>query len=153
MRRARFAWIFACLLLARIGYAAAGEGLSAALAASIRDDPSQAAQAKDGAEAARLLREQAARDTRRMRRLPPHAVAALARGEIAFEDLAFADDDTLTAESATAIAKQARENVLPRPTHAPMRFAALGLAVVLLAASFLMKVRTRSATPGTEPIQ
>ena len=114
MSASRLALVLVCALLAGGAAAAVPESASSALTISARDDgPGRNAQEGD-AESARLRREQAYRDTRRMRQLPPEVVAALVRGTVEFDDLSFNDDDTVVDDDAVRALKTAAAPPPPR---------------------------------------
>lgn len=107
MSASRLALVLVCALLAGGAAAAVPESASSALTISARDDgPGRNAQ-EDDAEALRIRREEAYRNTRRMRQLPPEVVAALVRGTVEFDDLSFNDDDTVVNDDAVRALKAA----------------------------------------------
>jgi len=138
----RLALALVCALLAGGAAAAVPESASSALTISARDDdPGRNAQEGD-AESARLRREQAYRDTRRMRQLPPEVVAALVRGTVEFDDLSFNDDDTVIVDDAVRALKAAAAPPRRTPAHPAIRLGALGFALLLLVGGIRLKRQT-----------
>ncbi len=142
MSASRLALVLVCALLAGGAAAAVPESASSALTISARDDgPGRNAQ-EDDAEALRIRREEAYRNTRRMRQLPPEVVAALVRGTVEFDDLSFNDDDTVVDDDAVRALKAAAAPPRRAPAHPAIRLGALGFALLLLVGGILLKRQT-----------
>ena len=146
MNALRTSLVLVCALLTGGAAAAVPESASSALTISARDDGLGGNAQEDDAETARLLREEARRNTRRMRQLPPEVVAALVKGTIEFKDLAFDDDDNVVVDDAVRALKASARDGRRAPAHPALRLGVLGLGLLMLVAGILLK-RKRPVPP------
>lgn len=143
----RLVIVFVCTVLVGGLPAAVPESASSALTISARDDGPGRNEQEDDAESARLRREEAYRNTRRMRQLPSAVVAALVKGTVEFDDLAFDEDDTVVVDESIHALKASAGDARRAPAHPALRLGVLGLALLLLLAGILLKRKSPTSLP------